>query len=59
MSEWHELVECLRNWTMKTSIGEQEAYNNLWEEIDLEVKISERPKIAFPEIYKVFRDAEE
>lgn len=39
MTEFEYLTECLRNWTMKTCIGNQEAYDNLWEEIDHQLKI--------------------
>lgn len=39
MTEWQEEVECLRNWTMKTVIGMQEEYDNLWEEINHKMKL--------------------
>lgn len=34
----HDLLAALYGWTMKTSIGRQEEYNNLWEEIDKRLK---------------------
>lgn len=39
MKEWHDLIDTLRNWTIKTCIDNQEEYNNLWDEIDNRLKV--------------------
>ncbi len=58
MTKWDDLIEQLRNWTMKTSVGSQEEYDNLWEEIDLMVKIAKRLKVGYPHHYKTLKAVE-
>lgn len=53
-----DLLDTLYNWTMKTSQGNQEEYNNLWLEIDLGLRICERFKEKYPHIYKTILEKE-
>lgn len=47
----NDMLATLYGWTRKTSIGNQEAYNELWLEIDRKLKLLDYLETALEEIY--------